>query len=259
MAEVKNNIIVDIEGPIGLITLNRPKVLNALNHELMAEVVAALEEFDRNEEIRVSIITGNEKAFAAGADIKEMSGESTVSIMLKNNFATWDKIRLIKKPIIAAVSGFALGGGCELAMACDLIISSETAQFGQPEINLGIIPGAGGTQRLTRALGKHKAMEMILTGSMMSANEAKAYGLVNKVVPAELYLEEAKKMALEIAKKSPLAVRLAKESIMKTYDAHIAEGLEFERKNFYMLFSSQDQKEGMQAFLEKRQPAFSGR
>jgi len=259
MADVKNNIIVDIEGPIGLITLNRPKVLNALNHELMAEVVSALEEFDLNEEVRVSIITGNEKAFAAGADIKEMSSESTVSIMLKNNFATWDKIRLIKKPIIAAVSGFALGGGCELAMTCDIIIASETAQFGQPEINLGVIPGAGGTQRLTRLVGKHKAMEMILTGSMISANEAKAYGLVNKVVPVELYLEEAKKMAAEIAKKSPLAVRLAKESIMKTYDSHIVDGLEFERKNFYMLFSSQDQKEGMQAFLEKRQPAFSGR
>jgi enoyl-CoA hydratase len=259
MADVRNNIIVDIEGPIGLITLNRPKVLNALNHELMAEVVSALEEFDRNEEVRVSIITGNEKAFAAGADIKEMSGESTVSIMLKNNFATWDKIRLTKKPIIAAVSGFALGGGCELAMTCDIIIASETAQFGQPEINLGVIPGAGGTQRLTRLVGKHKAMEMILTGSMINANEAKAYGLVNKVVPTELYLEEAKKMAAEIAKKSPLAVRLAKEAIMKTYDSHIVEGLEFERKNFYMLFSSQDQKEGMQAFLEKRQPAFSGR
>jgi enoyl-CoA hydratase len=259
MAETKNNIIVETEGEIGIITLNRPKVLNALNNELMTELVDSLKAFDADENVKAIIITGSEKAFAAGADIKEMSTEGTVSILLKNNFGTWDKIRTITKPIIAAVSGFALGGGCELAMACDIIVASETAQFGQPEINLGIIPGAGGTQRLTRIVGKYKAMEMILTGSMLTANDARALGLVTRVVPPELYLEEAKNLAREIAKKSPLAVRLAKEAILKSFDVPIAEGLDFERKNFYMLFSSEDQKEGMQAFLEKRKPAFSGR
>ena len=259
MAEVKTHIIIDVEGEVGVITLNRPKVLNAINHEVISEIVDAMTEFDADDKVHVIVLTGNEKAFAAGADIKEMSSEGTVSILLKDQFATWDKIRSIKKPIIAAVSGYALGGGCELAMACDMIVASETAQFGQPEINLGIMPGAGGTQRLTRAVGKYKAMEMILTGAMISAYEAKAIGLVNKVVPVELYLETAKSLAQEIAKKSPLALRLAKEAILKSFDVPIVEGLDFERKNFYMLFSSQDQKEGMQAFLEKRQPAFSGR
>jgi enoyl-CoA hydratase len=179
--------------------------------------------------------------------------------MLQDKFATWDKVRNTKKPIIAAVSGFAFGGGCELAMTCDMIIASETAQFGQPEINLGVIPGAGGTQRLTRAVGKVKAMEMILTGRPITAKEALAVGLVNKVVPVELFLEEAKALAKEIAKKSPIAVRLAKEAVMKTFDTSISEGLEFERKNFYALFASEDQKEGMKAFLEKRQANFVGR
>jgi enoyl-CoA hydratase len=259
MAEVKTHIIVDVEGEVGIITLNRPKVLNAINHEVITEVVDAMMAFDADDKVHVIVLTGNEKAFAAGADIKEMSSEGTVSILLKDQFATWDKIRSVKKPIIAAVSGYALGGGCELAMACDIIVASETAQFGQPEINLGVMPGAGGTQRLTRAVGKYKAMEMILTGAMISAYEAKSIGLVNKVVPVELYLETAKSLAQEIAKKSPLALRLAKEAILKSFDVPIVEGLDFERKNFYMLFSSQDQKEGMQAFLEKRQPAFSGR
>jgi enoyl-CoA hydratase len=259
MAELKTHIIVDIDGDVGVITLNRPKVLNAINHEVMTEVVDAMTGFDAEDKVRVIVLTGSEKAFAAGADVKEMSSEGTVSILLKDQFATWDKIRSIKKPIIAAVSGYVLGGGCELAMACDIIVASETAQFGQPEINLGIIPGAGGTQRLTRAVGKYKAMEMILTGQMINAYEAKSVGLVNRVVPVELYLEAAKSLAHEIAKKSPLALRLAKEAILKSFDVPITEGLDFERKNFYMLFSSQDQKEGMQAFLEKRQPAFSGR
>jgi enoyl-CoA hydratase len=259
MVEVKTDVLAEVDGELGVITLNRPKVLNAINFEVISEIVQAMERFDADDKIRVIILTGSAKAFAAGADINEMSSEGTVSILLKNNFATWDKIRTIKKPIIAAVSGYALGGGCELAMACDMIVASETAQFGQPEINLGIIPGAGGTQRLTRAVGKQKAMEMILTGAMITAQEAKANGLVNRVVPPELYLEEAKRLGREIAKKSPLAVRLAKEAILKSYDVPIVEGLEFERKNFYMLFSSQDQKEGMQAFIEKRQPAFSGR
>jgi enoyl-CoA hydratase len=253
------NILASIEENIGVITLNRPKVLNALNHELMDELVCALEEFEKDEAVRAIVLTGGERAFAAGADIKEMSEESTISIMLKDRFATWDKVRKFKKPIIAAVSGFALGGGCELAMTCDIIIASETAQFGQPEINLGVIPGAGGTQRLTRIVGKYKAMEMILTGRPINAQEAHALGLVNKVLPVELFLEEAKSMAKEIAKKSPVAVRMAKEAVLKTFDMSISEGLEFERKNFYMLFASEDQKEGMRAFLEKRPASFVGR
>jgi enoyl-CoA hydratase len=257
--EAYKHILVDREDQIAIITLNRPQVLNALNHELMIELLSALEDADSKEQIRVIIITGSEKAFAAGADIKEMSAETTTSIMLKDRLATWAKLARTKKPIIAAVSGFALGGGCELLMGCDIIVASETAQFGQPEINLGVMPGAGGTQRLTRLVGKYKAMEMILTGSKISAQEAKAIGLVNKVVPVELYLDEAKALAREIAKKSPLAVRLAKEAVLKSFDLSLSEGLEYERKNFYMLFSSEDQKEGMNAFLEKRTPVFNGR
>lgn len=253
------NITTAIEDQIGIVTLNRPKVLNALNHELMAELVKALEDFDRNEEVRVIVLTGGERAFAAGADIKEMSEETTVSIMDKDQFSTWDKIKNVKKPIIAAVSGYALGGGCELVMNCDIIVASETAQFGQPEINLGVIPGAGGTQRLTRIVGKYKAMELILTGRPFTASEAHQLGLVNKVAPVELFLEEAKAMAKEIAKKSPIATRLAKEAIMKTFETTLNEGLLFERKNFYMLFSSEDQKEGMKAFMEKRKASFKGR
>ena len=259
MKTTYRNILTETDGPLAIVTLHRPKVLNALNHELMEELVQALTEFDQDDEIRVIVLTGSERAFAAGADIKEMSDETTIGIMLKDRFATWDKIKNIKKPIIAAVSGFALGGGCELMMNCDIVVAAESAQLGQPEINLGVIPGAGGTQRLTRVVGKHKAMEMILTGQPISAREAKEYGLVNKVVPNEIYLEEAKAIGREIAKKSPVAARLAKESILKVYDSSISEGLLFERKNFYMLFSSEDQKEGMKAFLEKRQPTFSGK
>jgi enoyl-CoA hydratase len=253
------NITTAVEDQIGIVTLNRPKVLNALNHELMDELVKALDAFDRDDNIRVIVLTGGERAFAAGADIKEMSDETTVSIMDKDRFSTWDRIKNVKKPIIAAVSGYALGGGCELVMNCDIIIASETAQFGQPEINLGVIPGAGGTQRLTRIVGKYKAMELILTGRPFTAFEAHQLGLVNKVAPVELFLDEAKAMAREIAKKSPIAVKLAKESIMKTFETTLNEGLQFERKNFYMLFSSEDQKEGMKAFMEKRQASFKGR
>ena len=253
------NILTETEEQIGIVRLNRPQVLNALSHELMDELVKALEEFDRDDNIRVIILTGNEKAFAAGADIKEMAEETTIGIMLKDRFATWDRIRNVRKPIVAAVSGFTFGGGCELVMNCDIIVASETAQFGQPEINIGVIPGAGGTQRLTRVVGKHKAMEMILTGRPISAAEAHALGLVNKIAPVELYLEEAKAIAREIAKKSPVAVRLAKEAVLKTFDTSISEGLQFERKNFYLLFSSEDQKEGMRAFMEKRPAKFSGR
>lgn len=259
MTMTYKNILAEKEDQIGIVRLNRPTVLNALSHDLMEELVQALQEFDNDDKINVIILTGSDKAFAAGADIKEMSDETTVSIMLKDRFATWDKVRKTKKPIIAAVSGYALGGGCELAMTCDIIIASETAQFGQPEINIGVIPGAGGTQRLTRAIGKYKAMEMILTGRPITASEAMAAGLVNKVVPTELLLDEAKVMAKEIAKKSPVAVKLAKEAILKVFDTSISEGLEFERKNFYMLFSSEDQKEGMRAFLEKRPAKFTGK
>ncbi|MBX9686910.1 MAG: enoyl-CoA hydratase/isomerase family protein [Candidatus Obscuribacterales bacterium] len=253
------NIKTETDGQIAIVSLNRPQVLNALNHELMAELADCLEKHDADENVRVIILTGGERAFAAGADIKEMCDESAVSILLKDRLATWDRVRYIKKPIIAAVSGFALGGGCELAMTCDMIIASESAQFGQPEINIGVIPGAGGTQRLTLAVGKYKAMELILTGRPFSAQEAHAIGLVNKVVPTELLLEEAKNLAKEIAKKSPLATRAAKESVLKTYDTTLTEGLNFERKSFYMLFASEDQKEGMKAFMEKRPAVFSGR
>jgi enoyl-CoA hydratase len=253
------NILTSTEDQIGIVSLNRPQVLNALSHDLMAELVQALEAFDKDENVRAIVLTGSERAFAAGADIKEMADETSISIMLKDQFATWDRVKNIKKPIIAAVSGFALGGGCELAMTCDIIVASETAQFGQPEISIGVIPGAGGTQRLTRCVGKYKAMEMILTGKPITAHEAMEVGLVNKVVPIEMYLDEAKTLAKEIAKRPPLAVQMAKEAVLKTFDVPITEGLSFERKNFYALFSSQDQKEGMKAFLEKRPASFVGR
>ena len=253
------NIKVEIDGQIAIVYLNRPQALNALNHELMSELADALEGFDADENVRVTILTGSERAFAAGADIKEMCDESAISILAKDRLATWDRVRYIKKPIIAAVSGFALGGGCQLAMTCDMIIASESAQFGQPEINIGVMPGAGGTQRLTLAVGKYKAMELILTGRPFTANEALAIGLVNKVVPVELLLDEAKTLAKEIAKKSPLAVRMAKEAVLKSYETSLTEGLNCERKSFYMLFASEDQKEGMKAFMEKRPATFVGR
>lgn len=241
-----------------LIQFNRPEVLNALNIALMEDLVSTLETLDRDEEIRCIILTGNEQAFAAGADIREMADAGAIDMLIRDQFARWDRIRRIKKPVIAAVSGFALGGGCELAMTCDLIIASETARFGQPEINIGVIPGAGGTQRLTRAVGKAKAMEMVLTGRMISADEALRWGLINKVVPVEYYLDEAKALAREIAAKPPLAVMLGKEAVLKAFDSTIEGGLEFERKNFYLLFASVDQKEGMRAFTEKRKPQWKG-
>ncbi|MFT6053511.1 MAG: enoyl-CoA hydratase [Roseivirga sp.] len=252
------NITKSYDKYIALIELNRPKELNALNLQLMCEVRDALKELDQDEEVRVIIITGNERAFAAGADIKQMAGKTTVDMWKTDQFSTWDQINKTRKPIIAAVSGFALGGGCELAMTCDMIIASETAQFGQPEIKIGVMPGAGGTQRLTKALGKAKAMEMVLTGKFISAEEAEKLGLVNKVVPVELYMAEALKLAKEIASMSPIAVQMAKESVKRSFEAHLEEGLHFERKNFYMLFSSEDQKEGMSAFVEKRKPNFKG-
>ena len=244
---------------IALIQLNRPKELNALNLQLMGEIRDTLKELDQDDEVRVIIITGNERAFAAGADIKQMAGKGTVDMWKTDQFSTWDQINKTRKPIIAAVSGFALGGGCELAMTCDMIVASETAQFGQPEIKIGVMPGAGGTQRLTKALGKAKATELVLTGKFIGAEEALSYGLINRIVPVELYLKEAVKLASEIAAMSPIAVQMAKESVKRSFEAHLEEGLHFERKNFYMLFSAEDQKEGMNAFIEKRRPDFKGK
>ncbi len=253
------DIVVSKEEGYALLQFNRPEVMNAINIKLMTELVEALEAFDKDDTVRAIIMTGNEKSFAAGADIKEMAGSSAIEMLLRDQFARWDRIRKIKKPIIAAVSGFALGGGCELAMTCDIIIASETARFGQPEISIGVIPGAGGTQRLTRAVGKYKAMEMVLTGGMINAEEALRWGLVNKVVPVEQYLKESRALAKEIAARPPIAVRLAKEAVLKSFDTTIEGGLEFERKNFYLLFASDDQKEGMKAFSEKRKPEWKGR
>ncbi len=244
---------------VALVRLNRPKDLNALNLLLMSELKQACKDLDAEPEVRCIVITGNEKAFAAGADIKQMAGKTPIDMWEADQFATWDQIKKTRKPIIAAVSGFALGGGCELAMLCDMIVASDTAQFGQPEIKIGTMPGAGGTQRLTRAIGKVKAMEMVLTGKFISAAEALAHGLVNKVVPAELYLEEALKLAAEVAAMSPVALRLAKEAVNRVFETSLEEGLQFERKNFYLTFSSEDQKEGMAAFVEKRKPEFKGR
>jgi len=246
------------EPPIATIQLNRPQVLNALNLQVMDEVLSALDELEADDSVRCVIITGNERAFAAGADIKEMAEATTVDMLQRDQFAKWDRIRRFKKPLIAAVSGYALGGGNELAMLCDMIIASETAQFGQPEINIGVMPGAGGTQRLTRAVGKAVAMEMVLAGRMLSAKEALQYGLVNRVVPIEVFLQEAKRLALQIAEKSPIALQLAKEAVNKAFDVPLQEGLLYERKNFYTLFSTEDQKEGMAAFVEKRKAQFKG-
>jgi len=253
------NILTAVDGPVGTIALHRPKALNALNAALMAETLDALTRFDRDEAVRCIILTGNERAFAAGADIKEMADASAVEMLARDNLSAFDAVRKVSKPIIAAVSGYALGGGCELAMACDMIVASETARFGQPEINLGVMPGAGGTQRLTRAIGKARAMEMVLTGEPMGAAEALARGLVNRVVPAELYLEEARKLALQIAGQAPVAVRLAKDAVLKAQDLSIEEGLDYERRLFYLLFATEDQKEGMAAFVDKRKPHWTGR
>jgi len=259
VAEPFQHILVEAKAGYAVVRLNRPKVLNALNGALIGELVIALEALDADPTCRCAVITGNERAFAAGADIGEMAEAEAIPFLLNAQFAKWDRFRAIHMPLIAAVSGFALGGGCELAMNCDLIIASETAQFGQPEINLGIMPGAGGTQRLTHAVGKVRAMEMILTGAPITAQEALRAGLINRVVPVELYLREAEAMAARIAAQAPVAVRLAKESVLKALDASIADGVDFERKNFFLLFAGEDQKEGMRAFLDKRQPHFEGR
>jgi enoyl-CoA hydratase len=253
------NILVIREEPLGIVRLNRPKSLNALNAALMKELVDALQELDADERIRCLILTGDEKAFAAGADIREMAEVGPIEMLQRNTIALWDQIQGTSKPIIAAVSGYALGGGCELVLLCDIIVASKTALFGQPEINIGVIPGAGGTQRLARSLGKYKTMELVLTGRTMTAEEAAQAGLVSRVVPTEACLEEARKLALEITQKPPLAVKLAKRAILKSFDSSLREGIDFERSCFYLLFGSEDQKEGMKAFLEKRSPEFKGK
>lgn len=252
-------ILIETHGQAGLVRLNRPKELNALNAVLMEELVTALEVFDGDAAIGAMVITGSERAFAAGADIKEMAGASTVEMLTRDTIGRWDRIRRLKKPVIAAVSGFCLGGGNELAMLCDMIVASETARFGQPEINLGVMPGAGGTQRLTRAVGKTLAMEMILNGRLLTAEEAARFGLVNRVVPVEACLDEALKLAQDIAGRAPVAIRLAKEAVNQAFESSLAEGLADERRAFYMLFSTEDQKEGMAAFVEKRKAEWKGK
>jgi enoyl-CoA hydratase len=253
------NILVTKEDNIAILQLNRPKVLNALNFALLFELVNGLEELDNDDAVKVIILTGSGRAFAAGADLAEMSQATPVDLILGRRFELWDRIRKISKPIVAAVEGYCLGGGNELAMNCDIIIASETATFGQPEVNVGVIPGAGGTQRLTRVVGKYEAMEMILTGKSISAEEAHRIGLVNRVVPPESLMGEAKRVATEIASKPPISIRAAKEAILRAQDTTLEVGLELERKLFYMLFATEDGKEGMKAFLEKRKPNFKGK
>jgi enoyl-CoA hydratase len=253
------NVVVEKDGAVAVVTLNRPQQLNALSYDLVKDLCLAMEELDRDDDVRVMIVTGGEKVFAAGADIKEMAERGPFDERIQERLEYRDRINEIAKPVIAAVSGFALGGGCELAMSCDIVIASETARFGQPEVNLGIIPGSGGTQRLTRAVGKYRAMELVLGGEFLSAADAERFGLVNRVVPVELLLDEAKSMARKIASKPALAIKAAKEAVLKSANLSLDEGLEFERKSFYLLFASEDRAEGMKAFLEKRKPLFKGR
>jgi enoyl-CoA hydratase len=252
-------ILVHRQEPIAIVQINRPQQLNALNSQVMLELTDALYELDKDDAIGCMIVTGNERAFGAGADIKGMADATAVEMLQRNWIAYWDRIKKISKPVIAAVSGYAFGGGCELAMACDLIVASESAQFAQPEINLGVIPGAGGTQRLTRAIGKAKAMDMVLTGRALSARQAEAHGLVARVFPVESYLEEAKQLAREIAGQAPIAVQFAKEAVNKAYETPLADGLDFERKLFYFLFATEDGREGLRAFVEKRKPEWKGK
>lgn len=252
-------ILVETRGKVGLVTLNRPKALNALNSVVMEEVVAALQAFEADEAIGAIVLTGSEKAFAAGADIKEMQEKSYIDMYMADFFAGWDAMTRIRKPIIAAVSGYALGGGCELAMMCDFIIAGDNAKFGQPEITLGVMPGMGGSQRLTRFVGKSKAMDMCLTGRMMDAAEAERSGLVSRVVPAADVVAEAVKAAEKIAGLSMPAVMMNKEAVNRAYETTLAEGLRFERRVFHAMFSLEDQKEGMAAFSEKRPATFRNR
>lgn len=251
-------ILTETHNRVGLVRLNRPQALNALNATLMEELMGALEDFDAEAGIGCIVITGSERAFAAGADIKEMAQASAVDMLLRDNISRFDRLRQIKKPVIAAVSGWCLGGGNELAMSCDMLVASESARFGQPEINIGVIPGAGGTQRLTKAVGKALAMEMVLNNRTLTAEEAMQFGLVNRVVPVERYLEEALELGSQIAERAPLAVRLGKEAVNHAFESFLSDGLKDERRSFYLLFASQDQKEGMSAFVDKRKAEWKG-
>ncbi len=252
-------VLVERDGPVAIVTLHRPAVLNALSNEHLGEVVAALESLDQDDEIRVMIVTGGSQVFAAGADLQQLSSSPVATMLISARGALWDRVKRVRKPIVAAVSGYALGAGCELAMSCDLIIASESARFGQPEINVGIMPGAGGTQRLTRAIGKARAMEMVLTGRMMTAYEAERAGLVNRVVPTEVLADEALAVAREIATKPPLSVKLAKEAVLKAFETSLEAGLDYERRSFAGVLATEDAQEGMRAFLEKRKPAYHGK
>ena len=252
-------VLTQVDGAVGVVTIHRPQVRNALNHQTIAELVDALESFDRDDAIRCMVLTGDDRAFAAGADIGQMAEASAIDVLRDDNFARWARFRAIHKPVIAAVGGYALGGGCELALMCDLVVASETAQFGQPEVKIGIIPGAGGTQRWARTAGKVRAMEAVLTGEPVRAVDAERMGLVNRVVPAGAQLEEAKRLAQLIAARPPLAIRLGKEAVNHAMEVGLTPGLEFERKLFYLLFASEDKREGMRAFLEKRPGRFTGR
>jgi enoyl-CoA hydratase len=252
-------IIVETHGRVGLIRLNRPQALNALNPAIRSELLAAAEAFDADPAIGCIVITGSDKAFAAGADIKEMADQSYMDVFLSDYAAAYERLTRVRKPIVAAVAGFALGGGCEVAMMCDVIIAADTAKFGQPEIKLGVIPGMGGTQRLTRAVGKAKAMDLVLTGRMMDAAEAERSGLVSRVVPAASLMEEAMKVAETIASMSLPSVLSAKEAINRSFEAPLDEGLRFERRIFHALFATEDQKEGMAAFIAKRPAKFKNK
>ena len=257
MAE--EQVLVHREGGVGVLTLNRPAVLNALSNDLLGTLLEEIERLDLAPETRAIIVTGGDKVFAAGADLKQLAAAPFSEMAFAPRFKLWDRLRRIHTPLIAAVSGFALGAGCELAMACDLIIAAESARFGQPEINVGIMPGAGGTQRLARAVGKVRAMELVLTGRMLTAHEAERVGLVNRVVPVEVLQAEAVALAQEIATKPPLSVRLAKRAILEAFETSLEAGLEHERRSFAMAFATEDAREGMQAFLEKRKPDYHGR
>ena len=252
-------VLTERDGPIAVVTLNRPGALNALSDELMEELVGTLQELDREDEVRCIVLAGDDKAFAAGADIAELARSSAIDLYYQRRIERWDAIRGLWTPLVAAVSGYCLGGGCELAMACDLIVASESAKFGQPETGVGVIPGAGGTQRLTRAVGKALAMDVILSGRFLTAQEALAAGLVARVVPEGAWMDEAKQVAQAIASKAPVATRLAKEGVDRAYEGPLGLGLEHERRLLYLAFASEDAKEGLTAFMDKRKPEFKGR
>ncbi len=252
------HVLSSSDGPVGIVTLNRPRQLNALAAPLMREMVDALEAHDADTNIRAIVLTGGATVFAAGADIKEMAEATPVDMLLRNSIGQFDRVKRITKPLIAAVAGYALGGGCELAMLCDIIVAADNAHFGQPEINIGLIPGAGGTQRLTRTVGKYLAMDMVLTGRMLTAEEAYRHGLVARVVARELILDEAVNLGKELARRPPISVRLAKEAVTRAFEGRVDDGIDFERKAFYLLFATQDAHEGMHAFVDKREPSYEG-